>query len=289
MTHLTTEPITPPVIQTVTGRKTVDAGDVDRALSSQWLAVDLQPGQSVSAWGAPVTANPRSTVLIGSSSEFQFCVVTAGQVRRGDLSADTGHVIFWSMKPGAKPQVLEFSGRDFQQSMRTAGRDDLADSLNSFTDSQNKRRWWGLVRPMNVNIGAPMGASVDQTRKSYLLQPEVVKIRKSARNADDIAPLTARVMLAHLKSQETDGVAQLLSPEWFLEPAKRGELDQARHAVAASLVGQSWTKNITDNSLRATDDPMRYWFSSGKQNFIMTLKPFDEMVYVLSIVPEESK
>lgn len=277
-------PTTQPTLETVADRKSVATADLDRSLASDWVVARLDRDQSLTAWGVPMTADQPSTAIVGCSSEYQFCMVTAGEVRQGDLTADTGHVIFWS--PTTKPRVMEFSGRDLQRSMHGLGRDDLSEQLAGFTASQDRRRWWGLVRPIKVNIGQPVRAAIDDARKSYLMQPEVVRVRRAAATPSDLPSKTAHAMIGHLRAGKTAEVAQLLSPQLFLEAAKRNELSQMREGFAASLVSQSWTKQINTDSLRATSDPMKYWFSAGKQNFVMTLAPFDQAVFVKSIVAE---
>lgn len=281
------EPTTKPAsLETVADRAAVQPAEIDKVLADQWVAMHLSAGQSQPVWGVPVTADVDSTIITGCSSEYQFCLVTEGQARRGDLVADQGHVIFWSAATGAKPRVMQFSGRDLQHSLQMAGRNDLSEPLSDFSAHQDTKRWWGLVRPMNVNIGAPLKAGVDAARKSYLMQPEVVRLRHAAKNDAELPGLTADAVLAYLKAGHTSELSQLLSPEWFVEAAKRNELTQARQSVATMLIAQPWTKQINDGSLRATNDPNVYWFSAGKANFVLTLKPFDEMVYVSSIQPQ---
>jgi hypothetical protein len=279
-------PTTQP-LQTVTHASPVAATDLDQTLAQQWVVLSLAANQQAILWGVPVTADRPTTAIAGCSSEYQFCLVLDGAVTRKDLSADTGHVIFWSPQPGTATRVMEFSGRDLQQSLRHAGRPDLAKRLDGFSDRQATRRWWGLVRPMKVNIGAPLRPAIDNARKSYLMQPEVVRVRRATTRPVELPWNVASAMMDRLKASDTSAVAELLSPALFVEPAKRNELAKARHGVAADLVAQPWTQAINPDSLRATDDPMRYWFSSGDQNFIMTLSPFDQMVFVQSIEPKE--
>ena len=285
-TLLAASPSTQPTIQTVNDRAAVSVDDVNRAAAADWLVVSFEPGQQLTVWDVPLTADVPTTAIIGCSSEYQFAMVLDGQLRRDELIAGQGKAMFWSPQVGSKARVMEFSARDQQKSLRASGRGDLADRLNDFAASQDRRRWWGLVRPMKLNIGAPMKVSVDNARKSYLMQPEVLHLRQAAANPADIPRVTAWAMFDHLRAGRTEEIAQLLSPELFLEPAKRNELSQARHAVAASIVAQPWTKQINEGSLRATSDPLKYWFSADKQAFVMTLKPFDQMVYVTSISPE---
>lgn len=284
------EPLRPdaksPTFETLNDRKPVMAGEIDRALASEWIVATLPESNQFPMWGQPVIADAGSTLVLGCSSEYQFVLVLSGKAKRGTLSADAGHVVFWPAGAGAKPRVMEYSGRDFQRSMRDSGRADLAAKLDEFTSSQDTRRWWGLVKPMNVNIGAPVRVAVDQARKSYLMQPEAIRVRHDSKNTEDIPRATASAMFNRLRSGESKEVAQLLSPELFLEPAKRNELARAREAVATNIVGQPWTKQIDEASFRGTSDPYKYMFSSGKRVFVMTLKPFDQMVYVTSIRPE---
>jgi len=282
------EPTTKPAtLETVTDRSAVQSADLDRVLTEQWVAIHLAAGQSQPVWGAPVTSDEPSTVIAGCSSEYQFCLVTDGRASRGDLTAEQGQVMFWPAGPG-KGRVMQFSGRDLQHSLQLAGRNDLAEPLNTFSSHQDTKRWWGLVRPMSVNIGAPLRAGIDSARKSYLMQPEVVRLRHAAPGNAELPALTADAVLGHLKAGRASELSQLLSPEWFIEPAKRNELSQARLAVATTLIAQPWTKQINDGSLRATEDANVFWFSAGKENFVLTLKPFDEMVYVSSIQPQQT-
>jgi len=275
-----------PTFQTVNDRRPVQPDEVDRALASEWIQCDLLAGKSFQLWGHPVMANEPSTIILGCSSEYQFVLVLSGEVKFHNYKADSGHVIFWPGKAGAKPRVMEYSGRDFQKSMRDSGRADLAEKLDRFTSSQNTRRWWGLVRPMKVNIGAPVRGSVDLARRSYLMQPEAVRVRNNAKDPEDVPRATASAMFDHLRAGQSSEVAQLLSPELFLEPAKRNELARAREGVANTIVSQAWTKQIDEQSFRGTSDPYRYMFSAGEKTYVMTLKPFDQMVYVTSIRPE---
>ncbi len=277
-------PTTQPMIETLADHKVLASADLEKSLAGDWHVVRLDRDQKLTVWGHPFSADTTSTAVIGCSSEYQFVMVSEGAFRQGDLTATPGQVIFWT--PTSQPRVLEFSGRDFQRSMHNLGRDDLAAQLNDFTAGQNHRRWWGLVKPMKVNIGQPVRASIDDARKSYLMQPEIVRVRRETPIATDLPGATARAMLTDLQAGKTAEVAQLLSPELFLEPAKRNELTTMREGFAAALVAQPWTKQITLDSVRATSDPMKYWFSAGKQNFVMTLAPFDQAVFVKSIVAE---
>ena len=122
-----------PTFETVNDRRPVQPDEVDRALASEWIHCDLLNGKTIQVWGHPVTANEPSTIILGCSSEYQFILVLSGEVKFNNDKADSGHVIFWPGKAGAKPRVMEYSGRDFQKSMRDSGRVDLAEKLDRFT------------------------------------------------------------------------------------------------------------------------------------------------------------
>lgn len=262
--------------------------EIGRQLAKSWIVARLDSGAKIVLWDVSLQAREESAVLCGASSSFIFSAVLKGRLAFNDqLTAGEGRTFVWQHTGSSALQVFEFSARDLARSFGNSGRHDLADLLKPAARKQDRLRFWGVLRPTSLNVSMPTNPTLENLRKSYLTQPEVVAARRSATIIGELADNVAKGFLASVIKRDADAVGQFVTPAFFREAAKAGRLQEARREFALMLLDQPWVKSVDPQSLRQTDDTLIYLFQSGGKLFAMELEVFDASVFVSAI--EEAK
>jgi len=264
--------------------QSITTDELGRQLAESWIVARLDSGGKIVLWDISLRACEDSAVLCGVSSSFIFSAVLKGRVAFNDqLTASGGQTFVWQHAGPASLQVFDFSARDLARSFARGSRDDLTELLNPVVRSQNRKRFWGLLRPTGVNIAMPTNPLVENLRKSYLTQPEVIAAKRSATRLGDLADNIAREFLTALIKPDADAVGQLITPAFFREAAKAGRLQEARRGFASGLLSQQWAKSVEPGSLRQTEDTLVYLFQAGAKPFRMEMEIFDSSLFVAAI------
>jgi hypothetical protein len=124
---------------------------------------------------------------------------------------------------------------------------------------------------------------LEDLRKSYLTQPEVIAAKRSSTIIGTLADNIAKGFLAAVIKRDADTVGQFVTPAFFREAAKAGRLQEARREFASTLLDQPWVKSVDPQSLRQTDDTLIYLFQSEGKLFAMELEVFDASFFVSAI------
>ena len=278
----------------------VPAAELPEALVRGWVVSELAAGESVSLWDVRATAAEPAVVLWGLSSEFLYAAVLSGSLgvtdgRAEDRGAGAGLMVeaaeaaVWGHLGGGAARVQPYSTRDLRSGLREAGREDLADRLEPAHRIQERRRFWGLVRPTNLNVSVPLRPEVESARRLYLLDPAVVGAKRRSASAAELSAGVARAFLEALQAGDAGTVAALLDPGPFEGPAQRGDFADTRRAYARSLCDQPWAGDVVPGSLEPTNRPRRFTFRGGETWFELNTVVFDSGVFVGSIQPRETR
>ncbi|MEM9420449.1 MAG: hypothetical protein AAGA25_15575 [Planctomycetota bacterium] len=283
---LATAPLTAaPSFQTVKGNQSVHGSQVLRTLVDQWLVVDLQAQDKAHLWDVSLTAEQDQTRLIlGMSSEFIFAAVLKGQATSTSGDLEAGDVLLMRHLGATEPSIQVFAAREFAQTLGNAGRSDLAADLDLAIKVQKQKRFWGLLRPTNLNVGSPMSDDVEALRQSYTT-PTLVRLKRSVDDVHELPELVAFTFLQAANGNDVETIAALLDPTPFRSSAQQGRLEDDRRAIANRVIDQDWANGIALGSIKATPDPLRFVFLARNTPYQIHLTVFDGSVFVQRVEP----
>ncbi|WP_221435338.1 hypothetical protein [Algisphaera agarilytica] len=274
-----------PSFHTVKDNQWVHGSHVLRTLVDQWLVVDLQNEDKAYLWDVSITAEQDQTrIVLGMSSEFIFAAVLKGQANCEAGVLESGDVLLLRHLGTTPPGKNVFAAREFAQTLRDAGRSDLATDLDRTIKVQKQKRFWGVLRPTNLNVGSPMNDDVEALRQSYTT-PTLVRLKRSVDDIHELPELVAFTFLQAANANNAETIAALLDPTPFRSSAKEGRLEEDRRAIATRVLEQNWASGIALGSIKATPDPMRFVFLAGNKPYQIHLTVFDGGVFVQRIEP----
>lgn len=280
-----TDSVAEPVFRTVAGNEAVHGSRVLRTLVDQWLVVDLQADDQAYLWDVSIRAQEAGTRLVlGMSSEFIFAAAIRGQAstEAGDLEA--GDVLLMRHLGTTAPRLHVFAAHEFAQTLRDSGRGDLANDLDGVIRGQKPKRFWGILRPTNLNIGSPMSRDVEALRQSYTT-PTLVRLKRSVDDIHELPELVVFTFLQSANANDPQTIAALLDPTPFRSSAQEGRLEDDRRAIALRVLDQEWASGIALGSIKATPDPMRFVFLAQGRPYQIHLTVFDGGVFVQRVEP----
>ena len=268
----------------------VSAASLDRALIDGWVVAELDRGQSMRLWDVGVEAVEPAVVLWGLSSEFLYAAVVSGMIRTpgGDV-AEAADAVVWGHMGSSAARVQPYSTRDLRAALRDQGRDEWVQALEPAHRRQERRRFWGLVRPTALNVSVPLRPEVESVRRLYLLDPAVVGTKRASASAQELSRRVAETFLTALRDGDTARAAALLDPGPFEDPAQRGRFAETRAAYVASLAEQPWVAGIDPASLEPADEPRRFVFRSGDEDWALETVVFDTGMFVGSVRKTEAR
>jgi hypothetical protein len=199
--------------------------------------VKLAAGEETDAWGTVVKAGRPSVLLLSLSSEFTTIAVLDGEVSQGKLKGSAGDALVTPVD-GKTTRLLTFDARRLVATLPPEWLADAKAPLDAVAARQAKQRFWGLVRPVNLNASAPVSPAMEAVRASYLGNDAITSLRREAQgNPQTLAVLTAKRFAAALAARDAATVATLIDPKPFTESGAGAEVWQsARGAFASKLV-----------------------------------------------------
>ncbi len=281
-----------PSVTAVGDGRTIAVDTINRRLTDSWLDVGLAKGESVRVYDLTVQATEPSKAIVGASSEYLFAACLSGEIRAAGQTASVGQVIIWKHDAEYKPTVRRFSAREFQQTLKDKGATSAANALALVADNQKTARFWGTQRVSGVNIGSPLQPTAEDLRREYLLQDQILSLRRSA--AENLPQATARAATAALAKGDAAALSQLLTPAYFRDPAKQARLNEARLAMAKQLIANLPNEKPDATKLKPAStatapsaglplNTRAFTVSAGASTITIEVGPFDSGWFVTAI------
>lgn len=278
----------PSVLRT-DNRAAVPARDIERTLSQAGLLATLARGDRLELFDAAIEAGSDSKVFLALSSEYLAAACLTGRISAGGETAEAGEVIIWH----AGSQQVEVATFDVEQFLATtllADDPNIRAALEAVAAKQRSQKFWGVLRADRRNVRAPVVPTLEEVRRSYLLEPEVVKVRREAGgDSDKLARLVAEYFLASLAKKEAEPVEALISPLLFQDEDRafsRESWQELRGRFAKTLVGGGLPDKLAGFQLQDTADRTTLLVSARKVVYQLDLVEIDGMLFVQGLEPQ---
>jgi hypothetical protein len=271
----------PPLVFSDTG-DAVPASYLHPALTQGGVIATLQAGEHIHPLGLAIEAKNIATLYLSLSSQFLSVACLKGEVSHSQFKARSGEVIVhdYSTK---NTDLYAFDIERFLGSTSLVIDRSLRQSLRNTARSQRYKKFFGLLEPVYINAQAPVSPMVEASARDMLLHETIVSLRQQTEGDQRrLSYETAFRFAEALHRRDTDILSALLHPLPFsLSEDKNAEWLSTRHAFATKLAESSLPYKIRDARLREGTDIDEYvlLLKNGNQ-FIITLEPYDDMVFV---------
>lgn len=208
------------------------SGSVEDALRAGSLLVALAPGESLTAFGFTFEAKAQTSAHVSASSEYVTFAVLSGQVRSGRARARAGRAIVGGLASG---QARSYAF-DLARLVGTAPPAVAEEIAQAAAPAMRRRRWLdfiGYYEPVGVNTAAPSAAALEPVRRTLLLEPEVLALRRNTPPEEQRGAVAAR-FTDRLAARDAAAVASLIDPAPFISVGR--DWAEARAAFAQELV-----------------------------------------------------
>jgi len=205
---------------------------------------------------------------------YAFCV--DGRVQSGGVEAEPGQVLLWT-PAGVTPERYHVDIRYLRSSMDVVGLPAIDEKLAALEAKQVDQIWWGALQPTGVNAVAATTPEMNQQRKRYLQNPEVVALRFDPAGPAALPDRVAAMFVEALRDGDGDRVAKLMSPKLGVEDAASDTV--SRRTIANALAARDWS-SVGPEALSPTDNPLAWTVESGASAYDLTLVPGDGLFYV---------
>lgn len=283
---------------------------LEAVLARSGVIARLGPGARLSVFGIDLASGSGAAVYLGASSEFLFAAALAGRIEAQDGVADPGEVLVWDML-GAPPRRFGFDVDRFLATSSLAIQRPLRETLEEVAGGQARATYWGLVAPAQVNLQAPVPPSVEALRRDYLLQPEVIRLRRQA--GGDPAALSRAVaerFVAAIAARDRAVVTALLHPVLFQQEGGQdwrvlrarfaeglvsgglpGALAGAQVSPAGNIVvagpegeaGSAETGAETDEDGEGIEIPAVWRVEGDAGAYRLEVGPYESMIYATAL------
>lgn len=205
---------------------------------------------------------------------YTFCV--DGRVQSGGVEAQPGQVLLWT-PAGVTPERYHVDIRYLRSSMDVVGLPVLDEKLAALEAKQADKIWWGALQPTGVNAVAATPPELNEQRKRYLQDAEVVALRFDPEGPEALPARVAAMFVAALRDGDGDRVAKLMSPKLGVEDTASDTV--SRRTIANALAARDWS-GVGPEALSPTDDPLAWTVQRGEAAYDLTLVPGDGLFYV---------
>lgn len=224
------------------GAAVLAAAAASAAPPSRQLIV-VEPGGSATIAGVKLEAIEASVAVVSLSSEFATVAVVSGRVVSGKQGARAGEALLAPLD-GGKIRRFGFDARRLAATVPAEWTPRTAAPLQAIAKRQERQRFWGRIEPISINVGAPAAPELEGIRQSYLANPTIAGLRRTA--AGDpvrLATLTATRFAAALAAADVATLADLIDPKPFTDTgADTGAWQAARLAFAGKLAADEALK-----------------------------------------------
>lgn len=280
----------PTTISTFPTGDAIPASQILEAVCADWVEVSTNKASVVHLWDVALEIDPESRVLIGANSVYFYALTLNGKFKVGKQKAPAGKIMVWKHygEDGGKAVTYTYSAKRLATVFGAKGLPGDAD-LASLASSQKKKRFWGFLRPTGVNVAAPVTTEIEEARIYYQTNPVMIGVKRTSRNRKEYPQNTVATFLDALASDDVVSVACLLSPALFLEGASMSQMEnlliQERTAFANHLIESGSFSKFRDATFTDLGDG-QFIATSGGNSLKVTLKGFDDGLYVTSLAPE---
>jgi len=253
------------------------------AMCRGWVEVRTGSASQLLLWDLLLEIDGASRILLGCNRDYLYALSLAGGFRSGGQRVPAGSVALWTHLggTGGGPSVYPFSAAQLQDVFAAQGYGedpDLAELARDEPPSEEPGTAAPvLASPLSRPAGPESGAAVFRT------SPEIIAIKRASRHAIDYGYQTAKQFLTALAAQDHRLVAVLLAPSLFREASagRRGDGVplETRLQFARRIASTADYSRLDLSTLRDRGEH-RYEVSSSDATFRLTLRPFEDGLYV---------
>lgn len=259
---------------------------IEHSLTTGGVIANLSAGESAEFYGFKIHAQQDSVIYLSVSSEFvsAACLGGAFTAQGSDEVAGKGKVYVHAYG-GNKTNLYDFDIERFLGSSSLAIAPEIRAGLNEAMYDQSRKKFWGLLQVSNTNSQAAVTPHVEAVRRDYLLQPEIVRIRKEADgDTEKMARLSAERFVQALSARNSQATASLLHPSLFSKGRAPDEWIGLRLNFAQDMAGSSLASKMKNAVVGegSVEDGYIVSLKNGEQYQLKT-EPMDAMVFVKSI------
>jgi len=199
--------------------------------SRQLLTVP--PGGSATVAGLKLDAAEASVAIVNLSSEFATVAVISGRISADRHDARAGEALLAPLD-GGKIRRFGFDAQRLAATLPAEWALQTAAPLQAIARRHQRQRFWGRIEPVSINAGAPVAPELEGVRQSYLANPTIAELRRTA--AGDpvrLAGMTASRFAAALVAGDAAAVADLIDPKPFTDTGTDTAAWQAARAAFA--------------------------------------------------------
>ena len=271
------------------GREIADQ-DLERVLTESGVVASLAEGDQLGVFGTDLKARADSKVFLALSSEYFVAACLGGAIESGSASAEPGQVLVLHVNQQSF-QTFYFDVERFLATAFLALDPEIRSTLEGVAAAHERLKFWGLLRPVGLNARAPVSPAIEEIRRSYLLSPSVVRLRREgAGDSAKLARLVAERFVGGLVEKELEPVKSLLSPQLFQGEAEaydRETWQMLRLRYAKTLVQSGLPGDLAQSEIQATEDSNRFRIIARERTYRLSLTAIDGMPFVAALEPED--
>jgi hypothetical protein len=243
--------------------------------------VKLGAGEEARAWGTTVKASSPSLLLLLLSSELATVAVLDGSVVQGGQVGKAGDALVTPLE-GRKTQRLQFDARRLAATLPPEWMLDTKAPLEAIAAKQQRKRYWGLLEPVNLNASAPISPAMEAVRSGYLNNEPIAMLRRESQgNPQQLAQLTAKRFAAAMVARDARTIAALIDPKPFTDTGTTAAAWQAaRERFAQRLASDSALTGAMATEPAAVANDQTAFDAGG---YRIRLVPRDRALFVMSV------
>ena len=263
---------------------------LERVLTESGVVASLAEGDELGVFGADLKARADSTVFLALSSEYFVAACLGGAIESGSAAAEPGQVLVLHVDQRSF-QTFYFDVERFLATTLLALDPEIRSSLEGAAAAHERLKFWGLLQPLGLNARAPVSPAIEKIRRSYLLTPTVVRLRREGvGDSAKLARLVAERFVGGLVERELEQVQSLLSPQLFQGEAEvydRETWQMLRLRYAKTLVEGGLPGDLAEAEFQATEDGNRFRIIAREQTYRLSLTAIDGMYFIDALEPED--
>ena len=264
--------------------------DLERILTESGVVASFAEGDRLAVFGTELIARADSKVFLALSSEFFSAACLGGAIDSENSSAEPGQVLVLHLDRRSF-QTFYFDVERFLATTYLALDPEIRSTLEGVATSHARLKFWGLLSPVGRNARAPVSPAIEEIRRSYLLAPTVVRLRREAAgDSAKLARLVAERFVGGVVEKEVEPIKSLLSPLLFqseTEAYDRETWQMLRLRFVKTLVEGSLPGDLAQSEIQATEDSNRFRIIARERTYRLSLTAIDGMHFVAALEPED--
>jgi hypothetical protein len=259
----------------------VDGASAENSLAASSLALKLEAGEAISLYGLDLKADSLTLLFASSSSEYLMIADLSGRSRVANLLLGPGDAAVLNLSSG-KLRRHQFDAARLAASASPALAEEINSALRPVIASQARKKWWGYYQPVVRNAQLPAPPALEAIRRDYLLQPEVIRLRKDAAgDRSKLNDLSAERFVAALARGDDAAVSALIDPVPFADAGSAWA--SARRSYAGSLIASDLPAKMAGASVSPSKDPGFYEIRSPSGSWTLSTINRDDVAFIDSM------